>query len=164
MTGMLATTCDGGVLGSYEWMLFVHLLAAAAWLGGLLYSNVMMFVISRSGDPGVILDSALRVGKVNRLFLPPAGLVTVGAGAYLAGDRWEFSQEWVMIALVLALLVIATAIFFFVPELKTIEQIVATDGPGPAIAARLRRIGMLARVVTLVLIVVLLLMVWKPGA
>lgn len=150
-------------MDSYDWVLFIHLLASAAWLGGLLYSNVLMFVISRSGDPGVILDSALRVGKVNRLLLPPAGLVTVGAGAYLVGDRWEFSQEWVVISLVLSLLVIATAIFFFVPELRSIERVVAADGPGSAIAARLRRIGMLARLVTVVLIVVLLLMVWKPG-
>lgn len=150
----------------YDWVLFVHILAGSAWLGGLIYANALMYSTARAGEPSALVDTAIRAGRINRALLPPAGAVTILAGLYMVGDdsRWDLSDGWVLTALILALGVVALAIAFFVPETRSIEREVAANGPGPAVGARLRRIGLLARLVTVVLTFVLLLMIWRPGA
>ena len=147
----------------YDWILFIHILAGATWVGGLIYANVLMIATAKAGDSVALVDTALRVGKVNRTMLPPAGAITVLAGIYLVSDRWDFGDGWVSASLALALGVIAVAVGFMVPESRKVEREVAANGPGPAVGARLRRIGMLARLFTLVVAFVLLLMIWKPG-
>lgn len=87
----------------YDWLLFLHIVAAMVWVGGLVAPNVLVLVVLRSGrsDEVARFVSALRV--VGPATLAPAMLGVVGFGVWLVldSDAWSFGQTWVWLALVL---------------------------------------------------------------
>ena len=85
----------------YDWLLFLHVLAAMVWVcGGLLLAVVAARVL-RDPDPAAVgrLTGSLRV--LGPLVLAPATVAVLGLGIGLVvdSDAWDFEQLWVQLGL-----------------------------------------------------------------
>ena len=85
----------------YDWLLFLHILAAMVWLGGSVMLAVVAARVLRDPDPAAVVrfTSGLRV--IGPLVLAPATLAVLGFGIWLVVDAWDFGQLWVQLGLAL---------------------------------------------------------------
>jgi uncharacterized membrane protein len=85
----------------YDWLLFLHVLAAMVWLGGGVMLAVLAARVLRDPDPGAVgrFTGSLRV--LGPLVLAPAtvAVLGLGIGLVLETDAWDFGQLWVELGL-----------------------------------------------------------------
>jgi uncharacterized membrane protein len=148
----------------YEVWKTLHVLAAVAWVGGALTLNVLAFFALRSQLPGRKAEFAREAEKVGmRLFLP-AGVILVVMGFILVHQgQWGY-HTWVILALVAYGLSFVTGAAFLGPESGRIGKAIAVEGPeSPAVAARIHRIVLVSRIELVILLLIVVDMVLKPG-
>ena len=148
----------------YEVWKTLHVLAAVAWVGGALTLNVLAFFALRSQLPGRKAEFAHEAEKVGmRLFLP-AGVILVVMGFILVHQgQWGY-HTWVILALVAYGLSFVTGAAFLGPESGRIGKAIAVEGPdSPAVAARINRIVLVSRIELVILLLIVVDMVLKPG-
>lgn len=147
----------------YEWLLFLHIVAAMVWVGGLVALNVLVLVVLRSGGSEEVARfvSALRV--VGPATLAPAMLGVVGFGVWLVldSDAWSFGQTWVWLALIMfgAAFVVGAA---FQSRSALGAQHAVEAGDGAEAVRQLRRWAWGMRAIVVVLLVIAWDMVFKP--
>ena len=85
----------------YEWLMFVHVLAAMVWLGGLVALLAFGRRTLSEADPGAVARFVGSLRVVGPAFLAPAaGLVlALGIWMVLDSDAWDFGQLWVQLGL-----------------------------------------------------------------
>ena len=92
------------------------------------------------------------------------GLLVVGILLVLLGP-WEFTQLWVLTAIVLYLVMGAVAFLLYSPTLTALIASYESGGAGTAefaaLSGRSRTVGI---VLAVIVVVIILLMVLKPGA
>ena len=98
--------------------------------------------------------------------LTPASLLVAVFGVLLVIDSevFEFSQFWVTAGLIAFLASAITGSAFLGPETGRISQLGAEKGPeDPAVQARISRVFLISRIELVILILIVLDMVLKPG-
>jgi uncharacterized membrane protein len=148
----------------YEWLMFLHVLAAMVWVGGLVALLAFGRRTLREGDPGAVARFVGSLRVVGPTFLAPAaGLVLVlGIWMVLDNDAWDFGQTWVWLGL--ALLVAAAlvgAIFLSRAGLAAERAVQAADTTEAVRQLRLWSVGI--GVIVALLVVATWDMVFKPG-
>jgi uncharacterized membrane protein len=156
MTAPLAATL-------YEWLLFLHVLAAMIWVGGLVMLTALSGKILRSGDRDAITRFSGTLRRVGPLLLAPStiAVVSLGIGLVLDSNDWNFTQGWI----VLALSLFAAAFLFgaIFQSRAAIQVQRAVEAGNDANAARLlRRWAWGMRLILLLLVVITWDMVVKP--
>ena len=105
-------------MSRYELLLFLHVIAAAAWFGGALLSMVLLELASRAGE----LSWLVRFGEFDdtlaKVLFIPAALITLVAGFVLVFDGpWSFGDDgWVTGGLILFVAIFALGIGLIVPR------------------------------------------------
>jgi uncharacterized membrane protein len=148
---ILASTDSTG----YKIVLILHILFVVAAFGGMFAAPILARVegASQSAATGM-------VGYLKRIAIPSviiAGILGMGLiGMSKDGDVevYKFSQTWVSIALLLWLVEIAVYFFGLLPAERKVAG-------GDAEAAK--RLPMFTGIVHLLLLVLIYLMVFKPG-
>jgi uncharacterized membrane protein len=149
-----------------EWLQFFHVLAATVWLGSTIYLESLMAGAKRTGDRTVLMQVYLRVAETNKRIIGPAAIVAIAFGFWLVIDfrTYEFEQLWVALALVIAIFSVSLSVFYLAPQGDEIAKRAAEDGLDDDGAHRkLRSVANVAHVNTLMLVVILYLMIFKPG-
>jgi uncharacterized membrane protein len=149
---------------SYELWLFLHISAAIVWIGGAAVAQVFGILAQRSGDPlrsaGFGRDMAFIGPKV----FAPAALVVLATGALLTEDgNWDWSEPFIWLGIVGWGIVAFTAFAFLTRAMGRAGARLAAEGPSPEVAAEVKKLVLLARVLILALFVIVFLMVVKPG-
>jgi uncharacterized membrane protein len=150
----------------YQWLLFGHVLAAIIWVGG----GIMDLLVSRRmAGKGEAVEEAVtdfRAWTGMKVFGPSAFAVLVfGILLVLNNSAWSFSQTWVWLSLVLVVLLIAIGAGYFGPEEQRIKALREERGSDdPEFQRRSRRLERIAEYETVVFLVILFLMIFKPGA
>jgi uncharacterized membrane protein len=87
----------------YEWLLFLHVVAAMVWLGALVTLGVLATQALRGGEPDAIARLVRSLRMVGPLVLAPAMVAVLGFGVWLVldSDAWDFGQTWIWLALAL---------------------------------------------------------------
>lgn len=150
----------------YDWLVLAHVLAAIVWVGG----GIMQTVSSRRVR-AVGTDAARRAfadieeWSGTRVFGPAAAIVLIfGLLMVWQSDAWSFGQTWVWLSLVLAVAAMGVGAAFYGPEGARIGAITAERGPDdPEVKRRVARVAMVNRVEVAVMVVIVFLMVFKPG-
>jgi uncharacterized membrane protein len=160
----------------YKAVLVAHILCAiigfgAVFLNGI-YANEMKR--RRGADSLAIYEANWKVSKIGEYFIYAVailGLALVG----MSDKEWKFSQTWVWLAIVVYVVALGISHGVLIPAVKRIgvlmrEMVAAgppTGGPPPQ-AAEIEQLGKRAgaagATLNLLLIVILCLMVFKPGA
>lgn len=82
---------------SWEWLLFLHLLAVFIFAGGLVARTVAAAAARATPTRGALLDDLTR--RIDRLLLWPALVVLVATGLTLADRENVYSRGWVSASL-----------------------------------------------------------------
>src|SRR5215210_5486778 len=148
----------------YEFWLLLHILAAMVWVGGAAAIQVFGILTKRAADPAKSAFFAQNVAyTVMRVFLPAALVVIVaGVGPTESGD-WDWGEPFIVAGLTLWAIVALVAFGFLGRALGKAGAELASAGPSPALALRLRNLVWLSRALLAVLVVIVFLMTVKPG-
>ena len=159
-------------MSKYDWLLFLHVTGAFLLIAGSVMAAILLFSAIRRERPSEV---ALILG-LTRFAVPLIGagsLLTIVFGLWLvsaAGYDYSYGSFWVIAALVLWVLANATGKLGgdrAEATRKLAEQLATQgDAPTPELRARLRDSRMLALNYGSGLLVLLILidMIWKPGA
>jgi uncharacterized membrane protein len=84
-----------------NWLHFVHVVAAMAWVGGGLILSVMGLQARSSARPDAVRDFGLVLPFVGIRVLMPAVILVLVTGVWMviASAEWHLSQFWVLLAL-----------------------------------------------------------------
>jgi len=148
----------------YEVLLYFHILAAMFWVGGSIMLMIISGRVDRTGDVQFrarFMQTAAVVGPV----IGVSSLLVLGAGIgmVLERDAIELSHTWIWLALTLFGVTAIGGMAYFGPASK---KIVAALEAGQTEEAdrRMRTFNFASRFDTLLLLVIVGLMVFKPGA
>ncbi len=157
----------------YTVALFLHIAAAVIAFGGTFSYPIIDVVIRRVDIRSLPVWHEAQNAIGMKLITPGAILVLI-SGIYIASDRWsEAGGAWFSAAGVIVIVLLGLGHGFFAPtarkmaaQARTDIAAGATDASGlspayEALATRTRAVGILA---SLLILLALLLMVWKPGA
>ena len=85
----------------YDWLLFLHILAAMFWLGGITVVGAFAVRILRTREPGATAGFLGSLRVIGPLVLAPAPVILLGMGIWMVSDRWDFGETWVSIGFTL---------------------------------------------------------------
>jgi uncharacterized membrane protein len=147
----------------YDWLLFLHILGVALWLGGVVVVSVFGTLVLRSRDLALVdrFTASLRiVGAI----LGPSMLAVLAFGIWLVvrTDDWNFGQGWVIAGLGLFAAAFLIGAAFQARAAIGAQRAVARDDHDEALR-QLRRWIWGMRVIAIVLVVAAWDMVAKPG-
>ena len=124
----------------------------------------------RAGQAGQVTSLAKSVNVFNLLSLV---VVILGFGALeISGPKHDFSlvSTWVWLSIVFYVVAFALSVFLVVPALRTAAEALTADAMGDAASAHATgmkvpgysRVAMMSGIVALLLVLIVVLMVWKP--
>ncbi len=148
----------------YEFLIFVHVLAATVWVGGGVMIQVLASRAVRAGDPAHAAMTTADAEWVGLRVFMPASIVLLGFGIWGAveGD-WDFGAAWISIGFAAFLFSFFLGMAFLGPESGRIKSLVRERGlDDPEVSRRTSRILLFSRIELLVLIVAVFAMVTKP--
>ena len=158
-------------MGLNDWVLALHLLSAVSLIAAVTMFSVMIAALWRTDDPAAV-TSFMRVGLVGNVLVTIGSLGTIVFGVWLAIslDAYQLWDGWVIAALILW--VLATAIgkqagdgYRATSEMAA--QLVSSASPrSPELAAAMgaSRAFWMHCLSTLVILLIVVDMIWKPGA
>lgn len=154
----------------YDWLLALHVLSAFSWIAAMvLYSVVIVAGWRQSVPSGVV--RLFRVTRVGDPLVAVGMIGTIVFGIWLAFDEYEIWDGWIIAAL--ALWLVAAAVGGQVGKVYNAARdraraLVAEgrDASSPELSAMLRsQRGLFLHVLSSLLVLVLLIvMIYKPGA
>jgi uncharacterized membrane protein len=154
-----------------DWILALHLLSAVALIAAVTMFSVMIVALWRTDDPAAV-TSFMRVGLVGNVLVTVGTLGTIVFGVWLAIslDAYQLWDGWVIAAIILW--AIAGAVgkqtgdgYRATSEMAA--QLVASGSPrSPELAAAMgaSRAFWMHCLSTLLIFLILVDMIWKPGA
>ena len=167
----------------YNVVLVLHILCAIVGFGAVVLNGVYgNEVKKRPGPEGIaIFDANEKVSKIGEAFIVAVfvfGFVLV----LLSDDVIEFHQTWVWLSMLLFVIAMALSLGVMTPTLKRMRVLMGemASGPPPAagsvperpsgpppqvseMGALGKRVAALGATLQLLLVVILGLMIWKPG-
>jgi uncharacterized membrane protein len=164
---------------AYKIVLVLHILCAIVGFGAVFLNGLYgQQAKSRKGPEGLAISEANElVSKVGEYFI--FAVFLLGIALVLIGDNvWDFGQTWVWLSMALYLLALGTSQGFMLPRVRrliALQRELVAAGPPPADAppgpppqvvemeSVGKQVGMLGTLLNLALIVLLVLMVFKPG-
>lgn len=163
-------------VSTYDFSLFLHITAAVVGFGMAFAESIFFPVAMRMKNGVRNLPYLHRLQlTINQFFAGPALLIVIVTGIYQTDKLWEFDQAWIQAALalwvVLALLILA----YFIPSdrklLPMITAEIAAAGDreltlkdlSPEYTRAGRRQGFVGALTGILLIVMIYIMVTKPG-
>jgi uncharacterized membrane protein len=150
----------------YSVLEFVHVLMAIVWVGGVLVTQFYVLLASRAEDPGRKMKLFADISWIGLHVFVPAAFVLVIAGIsmVLISDAWTFGQTWIWASLSVYVLSLGTGMAFIGPENGRLAALAAERGPtDPEVVRRSARLLAVFRSEALLLVVVVWMMVVKPG-
>jgi hypothetical protein len=144
----------------YEFLLFVHISAAAVWLGGAFIFQVYGMAVRSGGDAREIGMFAGRAGRLGEKVFVPASLLVLlaGVGLMIEGS-WDWGRLWVIYALVAYAGSFVSGLFHIAPTAKRLEVVGAETPEGQEL---IRKIFMSLRIELVFLYAIVFAMTVKP--
>ena len=148
----------------YDWLLFLHVVAAMVWVGGVVALNVLATQVLRSGEPDAVTRFTAGLRVIGPLALAPAVAALLAFGIWMVADSdaWNFGQTWVLVGLGLfaAAFVVGAA---FQSRAAIGAQRAAAAGDAGEASRQLARWTWGMRLILVLLLVATWDMVFKPG-
>lgn len=149
---------------SYEFWLFLHISAAIVWIGGAAVAQVFGILAQRAADPVRSAGFGRDMMFIGPRVFAPSALVVLATGVFLTEDgNWDWSEPFIWLGIVGWAVVAFTAFAFLTRAMGRVGGRFAAEGPSAEIAAEMKKLVLLGRVLVLVLFVIVFLMVVKPG-
>lgn len=151
----------------HEWLAFFHILASIVWVGAVILDNAMLTRASREPDRTAVLRLFREFEWGGPRLIGPSAAVVIGVGIWLVIlEEWAaFSQVWIWLTLVLLAVSMGQNAIYSAREGRRIAVLADERGAEDReVRRRLDRVLWLGRLDVLILVIVVALMVFKPGA
>ncbi len=151
-------------MARYELLLFVHVLAAAAWVGAVFFVVLVFELALRSADRDWLLKLTEYDDRLAPILYIPAVLLVLTAGIGLVLDGpWDFGDGWVLAGLGLLVSVFILGVGFIVPAGRRVKAAVEEGGVESAeFHVRLQAFRVLSWLDLGLLVVAMFVMTTKP--
>jgi uncharacterized membrane protein len=151
-------------LSLYELLLFVHVLAAAAWFGAALLSLLLIEFAARAGDEaGVVWLGRYDDRLAKFLFIPSALIVLVAGIALVFDGPWSFTGDgWVLAGLLLFGATFALGVGLIVPAGARLLSLADSGADAATLRPVIARLRVLSWIDVGVLALAMFLMTTKP--
>jgi uncharacterized membrane protein len=148
----------------YDWLLFLHVVAAMVWVGAVVALNVLAMQVLRSGDRDAVARFTGSLRVIGPFVLAPSVAALVGFGIWLVvdSDAWDFGQTWIVLALALFAAAFLIGAVFQSRAAIGAERAASAGNDGEAVR-QLTRWSWGMRLILLLLLVATWDMVVKPG-
>jgi uncharacterized membrane protein len=148
----------------YDWLLFLHVVAAMVWLGGGILLAALAARVLRDRDTAAISGFIANLRVIGPAILAPASVAVVGLGVWMVlnSSAWDFGQFWIQLGLALfagAFLIGAG----YLSRAAIGAERAAGDGKADEAIRHLTRWSWGYRAVVLLLLVATWDMIFKPG-
>jgi hypothetical protein len=155
-----------------DWMLALHVLSAFALVAGIILFWVLIVAVRRTDTP----DGTLRFGPLTRVAdaaigVGMGGTIILGIWLAFSVGGYDIWDGWIIAALVLWLIAAELgrrASTAYVPGVKKAQELQAAGqaGPNAELLAlnRTTRGLLLQSLISVVVLLIILDMIWKPGA
>jgi hypothetical protein len=148
----------------YELLLFVHVLCAALWVGGIFTAVVIAWGLIRSNQIDAVVRFAQYAEALGKVIGPVVGLLLVAGILLVEKLGIGYTTPWVLIGLTAYASSILVGGVLASRAGKRVEALVAEHGTSaPMVAAAVRRLWTLAGVDIVILTTAVWAMTWKPG-
>jgi uncharacterized membrane protein len=152
---------------SYDYSVALHITAVVVGFGSTFAESIVFPVAMKVGTQHLPYVHRLQ-RTINSYFALPAPVVVLATGFYQVADRdWDLGKPWLSISLGLVALIAAVNLAYFIPEDKKLEAMVTSDlaagEPSDEYNRRAQREGIFGTLTGVALIVIVFLMVTKPG-
>lgn len=155
----------------YVFFQFLHVLLAILAFGTAMLA--FPFIAAFAAKDPAHMNFALRLNHaLGRRAVTPLALTTFVLGIVLViVGEWDFfANEWLVISTILFLLTIADAQLITLPAVGRLVELTAASAaggpsaPSPEVMKLVRKVRLGGTVSAALLAIIVLLMVWKPGA
>ena len=155
-----------------DWLLALHLLSAFALVGAIIVFSVAIVALRRTDLPEQVLAISRLLPLANvAVVVGSLGVILFGVWLAIALDGIEVWNAWVIVAIVLWAVASETGRRGdpeYKPAINRANELVAAGQTGPdarlAELARTRRGSLFHWIATLATLLILIDMIWKPGA
>ena len=150
---------------AYYVYLAIHVLSAVVWVGGDVTLTTLGIVFERRGE-GETLGALGRMGAWigTRVYTPTLVVTLVFGIILMEKGNFDWSEFWVIFGLVGWTIAAVVGVAFVGPELGRIDEAARTHGPdSPEVARRVKRLFMIFRFDTALLILIVVNMAAKPS-
>jgi hypothetical protein len=149
----------------YQLVLYIHILAAIAWVGGAFFVQLLATRINRAGDPTELANFSGQIAWFGLRYFMPASLILFLAGLYMTISNWGFAQPWISISMLLWLTSVVIGAAYIGPRTQKVSELYAAEGPTSTQARAItQRLFVIGRIDIVLFFVIVALMVFKPGA
>lgn len=151
----------------YDGMKWIHIMASIVWVGGAIFIQIYTSRMRKAGEDERLGAFARDVEVIGQRFFLPASIVVLLMGIAMTwySPLIEWTDAWIIIGL---LGIVSTALFgslFLGPEAGRLGKLGQERGPSdPEVKARIARLFMVSRIDLAVIVFVIAVMVYKPGA
>jgi uncharacterized membrane protein len=149
----------------YRGIVFIHIFAAMVWVGGAFFFQVKIAQFRKANDTAGFLQlgrDAEHIGQ--RLFMPASVIVLLTGIAMVWYGPYTFTL-WIVLALVGIVLTSLTGALYLGPQGGRFAKLAEERGlDDPEVTAARDRLVTVSRIDYLVLVLIVLDMVFKPGA
>ncbi|MGE0228983.1 MAG: DUF2269 family protein [Dehalococcoidia bacterium] len=151
---------------SYDLLLFLHVYSVVLWVGGGALLNVLGARITRAGTAQQVAEFGAQVEWVGLRIFTPLSVLALIVGVLMAlDDRWDFGATWIQLGLGGWVLSFLLGAGFLGPQSGKLGRLIREHGSDhPEVRPRLQRLLLVARLDTLLLLLVVADMTIKPGA
>jgi len=148
----------------YEFLLFLHVLAAAVWFGAALLALVLLELAARTSDTPFIVRFGEYDERLAPLLFIPAALVTLASGVALVFDGpWSFTDDgWVIAGLLLFVAIFVLGVALIVPAGKKLGALAGGNAPIAELQEQIGRLRLLSLIAVGLLAVAIFFMTTKP--
>lgn len=148
----------------YQLIVYIHILAAIAWVGGAFFLQLLAIRTARSSDPSDLPRLGKQIEWFGLRYFVPVSITVFVAGLILVASRWSFSQPWISISMLLWLVSVVIGAAYIGPRTGRIAKLFETEGPtSQAARAMQAQVFLVSRIDIVLFLVIVALMVFKPG-
>lgn len=150
----------------YELLKTIHVFFAVIWVGGAATTQVLATRLSRANEPERLAGFAKDIEFVGTRVFTPASVIVLAAGIWMVAiSGWNFTDLWIIFGLIGIALSATVGATFLGPESGRIGRLIEAKGPADTeVTDRLNRIFLVSRIELVVLLLIVINMVVKPGA
>ncbi|MFN8159665.1 MAG: DUF2269 family protein [Solirubrobacterales bacterium] len=160
-------------LTGYEFSLFLHITAVMVGFGAT-FAESLLFPVAMRMNPRHLPYVHEAQLAINRYFATPALVVVIATGLYQVSEgNWDFGSFWISASFLGVIVIGGLLGAYFIPADRRLGPMVAAEieaaGAGEVVLSEeyqreARREGIVGTVVGVLLVVIVYLMVAKPGA
>ncbi len=154
---------EGKVRGMYDWLKFIHIVAAMVWVGGAVWVGFFGRRVAASKDPARARAFASDMVIGSRIIMG-SSIVVLLAGVWMVidNDIWDWENTFIVLGIIMIVIAGVAGGTFFGPQTeKAVEDFDA--GRIPQAIGRMQKIGQASQGMLVLLLIVVFSMVAKWG-